>query len=235
MPKPDTQSDWKHAVTNTLKLIEQDRPGVTITVVHPPPDGARCTMCKHWGKIEEFKDPDPDQTSYVCPKCPMDESGLEFYWDGETLQKWQEEVLAEVIDKARSQSHDDRMMHDQLPDVQETPQAPPERTPIKLTAFQRTAVFNSREFNNFLDLMAKTAIEAITGDNDDLEGALEDVCHDLLVEFGIADLDNIANNDEAFNKAMADLDDVQNEVLHLAFLRVGPMLIQQLRALGRTR
>jgi hypothetical protein len=39
----------------------------------------------------------------------MDESGLTYFWGGASMQSWQDQVIAQVVDNVRSQRYDDRM------------------------------------------------------------------------------------------------------------------------------
>lgn len=171
-------------------------------------------------------------SGYSCPLCEMDESGLTFYWEGDTLRSWLDDRLTKIIDLARSQAHDDAMMNDEgappTPDAQ-TEAPPPERVPIKLSAFQRTAIINSTLFNEYVDLMAKKAMQLLTGDNDELENALNDISMEFVVELGLAD----PTDDEAFEQAMNICGDVENEVQRIALRRVGPMILRQLTEYNR--
>lgn len=204
---------------------------MTINLVWPPPDFIRCTACGFAGPVALWGDPDPDHDGeYLCPKCPMDASGYEFFWDGDTLKSWWDQALAKAVDKAASQAHDDRMSTDDAPDALTT-EAPPPLPDIKLTPFQRTAVVNSKEFNDHLNMVAEKTMTFLCGDNDDIEQSLEELCENLACELRLADPTD--TSDEGFEKAMEIAARLEGDVHRLVLQRLGPMLLRKIQAASR--
>jgi len=196
----------------------------------PPPTLIKCSRCGLTGEPRLFEMPFPNEGGYTCSgryargtmSCRMDESGLDMFWDGDTLHRWRQEV----IDLVTAQAHD-ASMNDSATDAQAL-RTIPERIPVNEIRAARAEVKTSPDAIELAEGIAEQVKALIfPTHNDALEDWMMEAIVDEFPTFREHHMSPDADpNDDAFEKLEAHAYDTMASIFLQELLR--PLLTRLL-------